>query len=261
MVVSDRGGERPVLPLEGRVALVTGAAGSFIGQATARRLSRDGATVIVTDIQERRTFEAVDVIVQATQGRVVGRVVDVTDRAAVDRLVAESELEWGAIDVLVNNAALNSLALLGDLSPENWDRVVAVNLTAPWYLIRTVLPGMIRQGRGAIVNLSSVSSWLADEGYGVYAATKMALRALTATVAREYGPHGIRCNAVAPGIIRSKFVDQRPEQFAGEPSVTPLRRLGEPEDVADVIAFLVSDEARFVTGVTVDVTGGRYMRP
>jgi NAD(P)-dependent dehydrogenase (short-subunit alcohol dehydrogenase family) len=261
MAVSDRGRGRPVFPLEGRVALVTGVASSFIGQATAERLSRDGATVIVTDIQERRTFEAVEAIVGATQGRVIGRIVDVTDRGAVDRLVGESELEWGPIDVLINNAALNSLALLGDLSPESWDRVVAVNLTAPWYLIRSVLPGMIGQGRGAIVNLSSVSSWLADEGYGVYAATKMALRALTATVAREYGPHGIRCNAVAPGIIRSKFVDQRPEQFAGEPAMTPLRRLGEPEDVADVIAFLVSDEARFVTGVTVDVTGGRYLRP
>src|SRR6516164_9632908 len=101
MAVRDRGGERPVLPLEGRVALVTGAAGSFIGQSTARRLSRDGATVIVTDIQERRTFEAVDAIVQTAQGQVIGRVIDVTDRDAVDRLVAESELEWGPIDVLI----------------------------------------------------------------------------------------------------------------------------------------------------------------
>jgi 3-oxoacyl-[acyl-carrier protein] reductase len=249
------------LPLEGRVALVTGAASSFIGQATARRLSRDGAVVIVSDIQERRTYETVEAIVRATQGPVIGRVVDVTDRGAVDRLVAESEREWGPIDILVNNAALNSLARMGDLTPEDWDRVVAVNLTAPWYLMRAVLPGMIRQGRGAIVNLSSVASWLADEGFGVYSATKMALRALTATVAREYGPHGIRCNAVAPGIIRSKFVDQRPEQFAGEPALTPLRRIGEPEDVADVIAFLVSDEARYVTGTTVDITGGRHIRP
>jgi NAD(P)-dependent dehydrogenase (short-subunit alcohol dehydrogenase family) len=248
-------------PLAGRVALVTGAAGAGIGRATARRLSADGAAVAVTDVHERRVAEAVEAIGGDTGGVVVGRLLDVGDRGAIDRVVADIGAELGTIDILINNAAINTLAPLGELEPEDWDRVINVNLSGPWYLARAVLPGMIAAGRGVIVNMSSVASWVADLGQGVYGISKIALRSLTTTLAHEYGPHGVRCVAVAPGIIRTRWVESNPEQFVDAPGLTPLRRLGEPAEVADLIAFLVSDAAGYVTGTTFDITGGRYLRP
>jgi 3-oxoacyl-[acyl-carrier protein] reductase len=217
--------------------------------------------MIVTDVHEERIRRAVDDMRRTTSTKVEGQVLDVTDRQAVDQLVAAVAKAWGPIEILVNNAAINALAPLAELAPDDWDRVIAVNLSAPWYLTRTVLPAMVDQRRGVIINISSVSSWLADESNGVYAVTKVGLRALTATVAREYGPHGVRCVAVAPGIIRTKFVDTFPEQFVDAPSLTPLRRLGEPDEVAELVAFLASDAASYITGTTVDITGGRYIRP
>lgn len=247
-------------PLAGRVALVTGAAGTGIGRATARRLGDDGAAVVVTDVHERRTAETVDAL-RDDGVKAVGYVMDVADRARVDEVVACAAREVGTVDVLVNNAALNVLVEVADMDPADWDRVLDVDLTGPWYLTRAVIPGMIERGGGAVVNVTSVAGYLGGGREGPYGAAKAALHALTRTVAREHGCHGIRCNAVAPGIIRSKFVEKHQDRMQALAESTPLGRIGEPEDVADVIAFLVSDQARFVTGETIVVSGGWYMRP
>ena len=249
--------------LGGRVALVTGAAGAGIGRATARRLLVDGAAVAVTDSHEQRTAE-VTAMLAAELGpgaTVLGLPLDVADRDATDQVLEEVRGRLGPIDVLVNNAALNVLAEAHAMDPADWDRTLAVDLSGPWYLIRGVMPGMVALGRGAIVNVTSVAAYLGSGREGPYAAAKAALQSLTRTIAAEGGPHGIRCNAVAPGIVRSKFVETHLERLGPALERAPLRRIGEPDEVAAVIAFLVSDEASYITGETITVSGGWYMRP
>lgn len=245
----------------GRVALVTGAAGAGIGQATARRLARDGASVAVTDSHERRTKEVSESLRLEFGERIVGYTLDISDRARADEVLTQVQEELGPLDFLINNAAINLLGPLSEYEPADWDRVIDVDLNANFYLIRRALPGMMERGRGAIVNVASVAGWLTGGGVeGPYAAAKAALMALTRTVAFEGGPFGVRCNAVAPGIIRSRFVEKQAEAFEREIKRTPLRRLGEPDDIARVIAFLCSDESSFITGETINASGGWYMR-
>jgi NAD(P)-dependent dehydrogenase (short-subunit alcohol dehydrogenase family) len=248
--------------LDGRVALVTGAAGAGIGKATARRLGQDGAAVVVTDIHERRTAETVEELTAVLSVPVLGFELDVADRGRVDHVLHAVRSELGTVDVLVNNAAVNVLGTVADYDPADWDRVLDVDLTACWYLMKATLPGMIERGKGSIVNVSSVAGYLGGGGTeGPYAAAKAGLQSLTRTVAAEGGPHGVRANAVAVGIVHSKFVDKHLDTLGAEAARTPLRRLGQPEEIAAVIAFLASDEASFVTGETVNASGGWYMSP
>jgi NAD(P)-dependent dehydrogenase (short-subunit alcohol dehydrogenase family) len=247
--------------LEGRVALVTGAAGAGIGRATARRLALAGATVVVTDVHERRTGETVEALREETGGTLLGHVLDGGDAAQIEGLVSLLRGSVGPVDVLVNNAAINPFADLDELQPADWERALAVDLTGPWLLIRAVLPDMRKKGWGSIVNVSSVAAYTAPEREAPYAAAKAALHSLTRTVAREMGPHGIRCNAVAPGLIWTRFMEKYEEQFRPEVEKTPLRRWGQPDDVADVIHFLCSDASRFITGEALTVSGGWYMHP
>ena len=245
--------------LSGRVALITGAAGDGIGQATARRLLADGAAVAVTDIHEGRTQKVAEVLSEL--GPVVGHVMDAGDREAMDRTVAAVREELGPIDILVNNAAVNHLGPVAELSTDDWDRTIGVDLSGPWYLIRAVVPDMITRGRGSIVNITSVAGFTAPLREGPYSASKAALHSLTRTVATELGPQGIRCNSVAPGLVWTRFMEKYEEQFRPELERTPLGRFGQPDDVADVVAFLVSDESRFITGEVLNVSGGWYLRP
>jgi 3-oxoacyl-[acyl-carrier protein] reductase len=247
---------------EGRVALVTGAAGAGIGSATAHRLAAEGAAVAVTDSHERRTGETTGRLAEEFGARIAGYPMDVTNRPRVDEVLARVERDLGPIDILVNNAAINILGPLRSYSIENWEQVMNVDLNACFYLTRQVLPGMMERGRGSIVNVSSVAGWLTGGGTeGPYAAAKAALLALTRSTAAEGGASGVRCNAVAPGIIWSRFVEKYAEGFEREKRATPLRRLGRPEEVAACIAFLASDDASFVTGESINVSGGWYMRP
>ncbi len=246
--------------LDGRVALVTGAAGEGIGQAVARRLAEDGARVAVTDIHARRTREVAEKLAVDFPGRIVGYEFDVADRARADDVLARLSEEFGPVDILVNNAAENVLAPVSQYSDEDWDRGIAVNFTGCFYLIRHVLPAMMERRWGSIVNVTSVAAWLSGGGReGPYASAKAALHSLTRAVAFEGGPHGVRCNAVAPGIIASKFVRKYEESFREEVDRTPLRRIGDPEEVAAAVAFLVSEQSSFITGEVLNVSGGWYM--
>ena len=247
---------------EGRVALVTGAAGSGIGRATARRLLAEGASVVVTDVHERRTERTMaEFRDEFGDERVMSVLMDAGDREQIDHALAAAEERFGPVDVLINNAAVNSLKKVGDMSHEEWDWAIGVNLSGPWYLCRAVLPKMAELGRGSIVNVTSVAGYIHGTTEGPYAGAKAALHQLTRTIATEYGPDGIRCNAVAPGIIHTWFVDEHAPALFDEVPRTPVRRLGKPEDIANVIAWLVSDQSSFVTGECVNASGGWYMRP
>ena len=248
--------------LRSRVALVTGAAGGGIGKAIAHRLLTEGASVVVTDVHERRTHETVAAFTDEFGGdRVMGSLMDAGDRDRIDATLAAARDRFGVVDVLVNNAAVNALNPVGDMTPEEWDRAIGVNLSGPWYLCRAVLPAMVERGWGSIVNITSVAGWIHGTNEGPYAGAKAALHQLTRTIATEYGPKGIRCNGVAPGIIHTWFVDTKAPQLLDEADRTPLRRLGTPDDIAAVVAWLVSDESGFVTGETINASGGWYMRP
>ncbi|MDT4936313.1 MAG: hypothetical protein QOK11_4205, partial [Pseudonocardiales bacterium] len=192
---------------------------------------------------------------------VIGAVLDVADRPGVDELIPRVAAELGPVDILVNNAAINAQGSIFDYDPAVWDNVVQVDLSACWYLIRAVLPGMRTAARGSIVNITSVAGYIGGRGReGPYSAAKAALHDVTRSVAIEAGPFGIRCNAVAPGWIRSKFLEKHEDRVRGELERTPLRRWGTPDDIAGVVAFLVSDDSAFVTGEVINVSGGWYLR-
>jgi 3-oxoacyl-[acyl-carrier protein] reductase len=207
---SSTGEKSNMKGLRDKVAIVTAAAGGGIGKGTATRLAEEGAIVIVTDNHERRTKETVEELSGLFPGRIDGMVLDVSRRDAVDRVVSEVLSKRGRVDVLVNNAGINVIGRVDEIGVEDWTRILEVNLNGAFYLIRAVLPGMRKQKSGAIVNVSSIAAWTVMEGGSdaPYATAKAGMLALTRAVAAEGGPEGIRCNAVAPGIVLTKWVEK-----------------------------------------------------
>jgi 3-oxoacyl-[acyl-carrier protein] reductase len=245
----------------GRVALVTGAGGAGIGSAVAGRLASEGASILALESHPGRTEAIADDIASTYDVPIVGLTVDIKDRGAVDEALRRAS-HLGAVDILVNNAAINTQGSIFDYDPDVFADVLDVDLTAAWYLMHKTIGPMRELGRGAIVNVGSVAAYNGGRGReGPYSAAKAGLHELTRSVAIEGGPHGIRCNAVAPGIINSRFLEKHSERFQVEIAATPLRRFGDPEDVANVVAFLVSDESSFITGEVITVSGGWYLRP
>lgn len=233
-------------------AIVTGG-GSGIGRAAARRLSAGGARVAILDLDG----DAAKVVAEEVGGAAFQ--VDVAEAEQVEAAVAAAAADIGALRIVVNNAGTGSLSRLHDYSPAEWDRLVRINLNGIFHVIKYAAPRMLDVGGGAIVNTASISGTRPAAGEGPYAAAKAGVVALTATAALEYAPR-IRVNAVAPGGIATNMtaplLDNFPEQKADWERRTPLGRVGQPEDIADVIAFLVSDDARYVTGQTIVVDGG-----
>ncbi len=248
---------------QGRVALVTAAAGRGLGQTVARRLAAGGARVVVSDIHPRRTAEVAEQIAsEHPRTEVIGLPLDAGDRAAIDDVVAETTRRLGPIRILINNAAINVVGSIFDYDPADWDWCVRVNLSGPWYLCRATMPAMRDAGGGAIVNISSYAPDVGGFGReGAYAVTKGGLNVLTRSCAHEGGPHGIRCNAVSMGVVTgTKFIDDNPEIAERLLPQTPLGEHATADSVAEAVAYLASERARHVTGEILNVAGGTYMR-
>lgn len=238
--------------LQGGRALVTGG-GSGIGRATCLALARQGVAVAVLDLDKDRA-EAVAAEVDGP-----ALVADVTDAEGLARAVDEAAASLGGLSILFNNAGWSTMEALARWSPEQWDRIVRVNLTGVWNAMRAGIPHLLAGGGGSVVNTASISGTRPSAGETPYAAAKAGVVALTASAALEYAP-AIRVNAVAPGMIRtgltSPLLEGIDDMVGHYERITPMARVGAPEDVADVVVFLCSDEARFVTGQTLVVDGG-----
>jgi 3-oxoacyl-[acyl-carrier protein] reductase len=249
---------------EGRVALVTAAAGNGIGQATARRLAAGGARVVVTDIHERRTQEVTEAIARDyPETTVVGHRMDAGDRASIDSVLENVTQSLGPIQILINNAAINVVGSIWDYDPETWDWIVQVNLSGPWYLCRRIMPLMRESGGGSIVNMSTYAPDVGGGGREApYAVTKGGLNALTRSCAVEGGPYGIRSNAVSMGVVTgTKFIDDNPEVAEHLLPQTPLGKHATADDIAEAAAFLASNRSGHITGEILNVAGGIHMRP
>ena len=241
--------------LNNKVALITGAA-QGIGLATALKFAQEGAHVVICDIKQASVDAAVDAA-NALGVRAQCFVVDVTQRDMVDAVVADTLAEFGAIDILVNNAGITQDARLQKMTLEQFDRVIDVNLRGVFHCTQAVADAMVAKGSGVILNASSVVGIYGNFGQTNYAASKFGVIGFTKTWARELGPKGIRVNAVAPGFIATPILDTIPEKIlASMKSQVPLARLGSPEEVANVYAFLASDEASYVNGAVLEVSGG-----
>jgi NAD(P)-dependent dehydrogenase (short-subunit alcohol dehydrogenase family) len=248
----------------GRVALVTGAAGQGIGRAVAGRLLAGGARVVVSDVHERRVKEAVAELTNSVPGGVViGKVLDVVDFAQADAVVEEVRAELGPIQILVNNAAYNVMAPIWDYKPQDWARVMDTNINGPWYLSKLCMIQMREAGGGAILNVSTVAPDMGGLGLeGPYAVSKGGLNTLTRSCAHEGGPHKIRANTVTMGLVLgTRYTDVlHPDLVPEQIENSPLQGLPHAEDIAEAVAFLTSERARFITGETLNVSGGGFMR-
>jgi 3-oxoacyl-[acyl-carrier protein] reductase len=245
----------------GKVTVVTGAA-QGIGAATAHRLAAEGASVAVVDLTAERAQGVVDEITD--KGGVAAAFgADVADQSSVEDMIEAVVERFGRLDILVNNAGITKDNLLFKMSKDDWDAVVSVNLTGVFLCCQAAQKHMVAQRSGKIVNLSSRSA-LGNRGQVNYAATKAGVQGLTATLALELGPFNINVNAVAPGYVATSMTAATAERVgasaedhqAAAAANTPLRRVGQPEEIASVIAFLASEDASYVSGQTLYVNGG-----
>lgn len=249
--------------LKDRVAVVTAAAGAGIGQAVARKFAEEGAEVVISDAHARRVQE-VAVQMSKDYGREVPAfAVDVTRKDQVEAMVRGAVERFGRIDILFNTAGINKLEPVWEMSDETWNLVLGVCLTGTFYVTRAVLPYMIKQKNGTIISMASIAGWIAsDAGQAHYCAAKAGVMAFTRSVAAECGRHGIRANAIAPGVIYNEFLNRiyPPNYFAERKKHALLGRLGEPREVAELACFLASDESAYITGEVFCISGGSYVR-
>jgi 3-oxoacyl-[acyl-carrier protein] reductase len=243
-----------------RVALVTAAAGAGIGAAIAQELAAGGWDVVVTDAHERRCHGLAQRLGDEHGREFLAIPLDVTDFEAVGAAVRRVVDERGRLDGLVNNAGWNKIEPVAEMDPETWRRCLDVDLTGTFNCLRNALPAMISQGSGAIVNIASIAAWeTSDEHGAAYSAAKAGVLALTRVTAAEVGRHGIRVNAIAPGLIYNEFLrriypDEFFDSYAERRSL--VGRIGQPEDVAGLTSFLLGDRAGYITGEVYGVSGG-----
>jgi 2-hydroxycyclohexanecarboxyl-CoA dehydrogenase len=256
--------ESSMQKMKNKIVIVTGGAGG-IGGATCRRFAAEGAKVAVFDMNfEAATQVAQDI--QAAGGQAAAFKCDITQRAEVDAAVAATEAQLGPIDVLVNNAGWDVFKPFTKTTPDQWERLIAINLTGALHMHHAVLPSMAARKSGRIVNISSDAARVGSSGEAVYAACKGGLVAFSKTIAREHARHGITVNVVCPGPTDTAlFADYK--EGAGNPEklleaftrAIPLGRIGQPEDLPGAILFFASDDAAFITGQVLSVSGGLTM--
>jgi len=249
------------MKFQGKVALVTGASRG-IGKETAFKLASEGATVAVHYSRSIAKAEAVCKQIDALGQKAMPVQADISDREAVNSMITAVTKELGTIELLVNNAGDVGDMVFDELTPEHWDRIIAINLTGPFNVLWAVKPGMIEQQFGRIVNVSSIAALAVRPNQLPYAAAKSGIISLTKSCCGPLAQHNIRINSVAPGAIATDMLSEvSPEMVEQLRSTTPLGRLGEPYEMADVIAFLLSEESSFMTGATVIASGGRILIP
>jgi 2-hydroxycyclohexanecarboxyl-CoA dehydrogenase len=249
---------------EGKTVIVTGGGGG-IGGATCRRFASDGARVAVLDLNVEAA-EKVAAAIRADGGQAAAIQCDITDRASVNAAVAAAEAQLGPIDVLVNNAGWDVFKPFTKTEPAQWDKLIAINLTGALHMHHAVLPGMAARKAGRIVNIASDAARVGSSGEAVYAACKGGLVAFSKTIAREHARHGITVNVVCPGPTDTALFAEYKEG-AGNPEKLmeaftrsiPLGRIGQPNDLPGAITFFASDDASFITGQVLSVSGGLTM--
>ena len=246
--------------LTGRVGLVTGA-GRGMGRASAERIAADGARVVVNDLDETRAAEVADQLV-SEGAEAIGVAADVSDAADVSRLVDTAREAFGDVDILVNNAGVLRRTGILDLGEDEWDLVLDVNLKGTYLCTRAVLPAMKASGWGRVVNISSSAGRsVSTLGGPHYTTAKAAVLGFTRAVAREMAPFGITLNAVCPGLVNTEMVSEviTEAQTQAYADSFPIKRLAEPQEVAELVAFLASDRAAYITGASLDINGGDLM--
>lgn len=241
--------------LSGKCALVTGATGG-IGAEIARALHAQGATVAISGTRQER----LDELAQMLGERTFPLACNLSDRAAVSELPKAAEDAMGSLDIVVNNAGITRDNLFMRMKDEEWDQVIAVNLTATFLVCRGALRGMMKRRFGRIINIASISGVVGNPGQGNYAASKAGMVGMTKSLAREVAARGITANCIAPGFIETPMTGELTEkQVEAIASAIPAGTFGKPEDIAAAVVYLSSDEARYVTGETLHVNGGMAM--
>ncbi|HDM78533.1 MAG TPA: SDR family oxidoreductase [Deltaproteobacteria bacterium] len=246
------------MELDGKVAIVTGA-GLGIGRATALKLASDGAKVVVNDVVAESGSKTVEQI-RSTGGEAIFVQADVSKWGEAKKLVDEAVRAFGTVHILVNNAGITRDKLLRDMEEEDWDKVLNINLKGAFNCCKFAVPHMVENKYGKIVNLSS-RAHLGNPGQANYSSSKAGIIGLTKSLALELGRFNINVNAVAPGMVDTEGVRNHPKYemiIERALKITPLRRIGKPEDIANVIHFLVTDASSYITGEVIHVTGGRY---
>jgi 3-oxoacyl-[acyl-carrier protein] reductase len=250
------------MKLKDQVAIVTAGAGAGIGQAVVRRFAEEGAYVVISDAHAKRPLDLAQELSRQYGREFIGLQVDATKQDQVEKMVQMTVDQYGRIDSLVNNAGINKLEPAWEMSDETWDFVMRTNVYSTFYATRAVLPHMIKQKSGKVVSLASVAGWIgSSDGEAHYCAAKAAVMGYTRAVAAEVGKHGVRVNAIAPGLIYNEFLRRiyPDEMFRSVEKRTPLGRVGQPKDIADLALFLVSDESSFITGEIMCCSGGLYV--